>query len=77
MNLRRGLWRLWIITSIVLVICMCLVSCKSVAEEFRIAHTDYDAMAKELGSSSLLPADCPRSSAGSKNRAEPESFQSD
>jgi hypothetical protein len=57
MNIRKGLLRLWMVGSILFVICVFAVSYRSLREEFRIANTDYDAMAKELGGSSLLPTD--------------------
>jgi hypothetical protein len=40
------------------VICVFAVSYTSLREEFRIANTDHDAMAKGIGGSSLLPTDC-------------------
>jgi hypothetical protein len=58
MNLRRGLWRLWIIASCVFVICVFVGSYRLLREDFRIANTDYDAIAKDLGGYSLLPTDC-------------------
>lgn len=58
MNIRKGLLRLWIVGSILFVICLFPVSYRSLRGEFRIANTDYDAIAKELGGSYLLPTDC-------------------
>jgi hypothetical protein len=49
MNIRKGLLRLWIVVSILFVICVFAVSYPSLREEFRIANTDYDAIDKELG----------------------------
>jgi hypothetical protein len=60
MNVRKGLLRLWIVGSILFVICAFAVSYSFLREEFRIANTDYDAMAKEIGGSSLVPTDCGR-----------------
>lgn len=58
MNTRKGLFRLWLVASIVFAICVCVVSYNRLREEFRISNTDYDAIAKELGGSTLVPADC-------------------
>ncbi len=37
---------------------MLAISSTALREEFRIANTDYDAIAKHLGGYSLLPTDC-------------------
>jgi hypothetical protein len=58
MNIRKGLLRLWIVGSILFVICVFAVSYSSLREHFRIANTDYDAIAKDLGGYSVLPTDC-------------------
>jgi hypothetical protein len=58
MNIRKGLFRLWLVASIVFAICACVVSYSRLREEFRISNIDYDAIAKTLGGSTLLPADC-------------------
>jgi hypothetical protein len=58
MNIRKGLLRLWIVGSILFVICVFAVSYTSLREELRIANTDYDAIAKGMGGDSLMPTDC-------------------
>jgi hypothetical protein len=58
LNIRQGLFRLWVIASILFVVGVGVISYRGIREEFRIAYTDWDAMAKEYGGSSLLPADC-------------------
>jgi hypothetical protein len=58
MNIRKGLLRLWIVGSILFAICVLAVSYSSLREDFRIANTDYDAIAKDLGGYSVLPTDC-------------------
>jgi hypothetical protein len=57
-NIRKGLFRLWVVGSILFVVCVFGVSYTSLREEFRIANTNYDAIAKDLGGYSLLPTDC-------------------
>jgi hypothetical protein len=58
LNVRKGLFRLWIVCSVLFVAVVCLMSYSSIRDEFRFANTDYDAIDKELGGYSLLPTDC-------------------
>jgi hypothetical protein len=58
MNIRQGMFRLWIIASVLFVIAIGLVSYRGLREQFRISHTDWDAVAKQYGGYSLVPTFC-------------------
>ena len=57
-NIRQGIFRLWIVSSVLFVIGVGAISYGSISEEFRVANTDWDAEAAKYGGWSLLPADC-------------------
>jgi hypothetical protein len=44
LNIRQGLFRLWVIASVLFVVGVGVVSYRGIREEFRIAYTDWDAM---------------------------------
>jgi hypothetical protein len=58
MNVRRGMFRLWIVCSAIFVLGVGAASYSGIREEFRAAGIDYDAMAKKYGGDTLLPVDC-------------------
>lgn len=58
MNIRQGLFRLWVVFSALFLLVVSVASYDGIREEFKIANTDYDAMAREAGGYTLLPADC-------------------
>ena len=58
MNVRRGMFRLWAIGSVLFAIAVGAVSYSSITAEFRNANTDWDTEAAKFGGYSLLPADC-------------------
>jgi len=58
MNIRRGMFRLWIVSSALFVLGVSAVSYSAIREEFRASSIDYDAIAKKYGGDTLLPVDC-------------------
>jgi hypothetical protein len=52
------MFRLWLIGSALFVIIVSAASYTVIREEFRIANTDFDALAKELGGYNLVPTFC-------------------
>jgi hypothetical protein len=52
------MFRLWVVGSVVFVVAVAVFSYAGIREEFRIANTDWDAMAKEAGGVSLVPVFC-------------------
>jgi hypothetical protein len=58
MNIRCGVFRLWIVASVLFVIGVGAASYSGIHEEFRNAYTDWGAEVKKYGGYSLLPADC-------------------
>lgn len=58
MNMRQGVFRLWVVASVLFVIGVTVASYSEIREEFKIANTDYDSLAKEFGGYSLFPNFC-------------------
>lgn len=58
MNAQRGMFRLWVVVSALFVIGVGAASYGGIRNEFKVANTDYDALAKEAGGTTLLPVDC-------------------
>jgi hypothetical protein len=58
MNVRQGLFRLWLVLSTLFIIFVGVAYYGLIREEFRIANTDWDAFYKEYGGTSLLPTTC-------------------
>jgi hypothetical protein len=58
MNIRRGMFRLWVIASILFVIGVGAISYSSIREEFRYANIDANAEYKKYGGYLVVPADC-------------------
>jgi hypothetical protein len=58
MNLRLGMFRLWVVASTLFIIGFGAISYSNIQMDFRIARTDYDAMAKELGGYTIYPTKC-------------------
>jgi hypothetical protein len=58
MNVRRGMFRLWIVSSALFVLGVGAASYNTIREEFRASGIDYDAIAKKYGAETLLPVDC-------------------
>ncbi len=58
MNFRAGVFRLWIVSSVLFIVAVGVASYSDIRNEFRIANTDYDAIAEQLGGYSLLPTFC-------------------
>lgn len=58
MNARRGMFRLWLVFSVLFVIGVGAASYIRIRNEFRIADTDLDALAKKYGGTNLLPVNC-------------------
>ena len=59
MNVRQGMFRLWVVLSAVFVLGVVVASYSSIIQEFRFASQDWDAVFKEYGGSgSLIPVDC-------------------
>ena len=58
MNIRRGMFRLWIVSGALFALGVGAISYSSIREEFRLSGIDYDAIAKKYGGDTLLPVDC-------------------
>jgi hypothetical protein len=58
MNLKRGLFRLWLIGSALFVLGVSVTLYSSIQQEFLAADTDYDALYRAYGGVTLLPIDC-------------------
>ena len=58
MNIRRGMFRLWIVSSALFVLGVSAALYSRIREEFRASRIDYDAIAKKYGGDTLLPVDC-------------------
>ena len=58
MNLRLGMFRLWVVASALFLVGLGAISYSDIHEEFRNAYTDFDAAAKELGGYTIYPTDC-------------------
>jgi hypothetical protein len=58
MNIRRGMFRLWIVSSTLYVLGISVTSYDAIREEFRASGVDYDAIASKLGGETVLPVDC-------------------
>jgi len=58
MNIRAGLFRLWVVASVLFIIAVALVSYSGIRNKFHIANTDWDAIAERFGGVSLLPVFC-------------------
>ena len=58
MNLKRGLFRLWAVASVLFALCVILVSFSAIREQFRIENTDWDAEISKYGGYTELPTFC-------------------
>lgn len=58
MNIRQGMFRLWVIASVLFVIAVGVSSYSGIRQEFKDAYTDWDAVVKEYGGYTLYPTDC-------------------
>ncbi len=58
MNIRQGMFRLWVVASILFVIAVGVLSYSGIRQEFKNAYTDWDAVLKEYGGYALYPTDC-------------------
>lgn len=58
MNVRRGLFRLWVLLSVLFAIGVVAVSYSGLHEEFRNTYTDWDAEFAKYGVVSIWPVDC-------------------
>ena len=58
MKIRQGMFRLWVVFSVLFVLVVGVVSYREIREEFHVSHIDYDAIAEKLGGEKLLPVDC-------------------
>ena len=58
MNVRKGMFRLWLVASVLFVIAVAVAYYGSIRNEFRMATTNYDAHAREHGGTTLLPVFC-------------------
>ena len=58
MNIRAGLFRLWVVASVLFIVAVAVASYSDIRNEFHVANTDYDAIAEQVGGYSLLPAFC-------------------
>lgn len=57
-NIRKGLFRLWVVGSILFAVSVGVVSYGGIRDEFRFAHADWDAIYKQYGGGGLLPVKC-------------------
>jgi hypothetical protein len=57
MNIRRGMFRLWIVSSVLFVLGVSAALYSGTREEFRASRIDYDATAKKYGGDTLLPVE--------------------
>ncbi len=58
MNIRRGLFRVWLVASVLFVLCIAGFSYNGIRQEFKNASTDWDAEVRKWGGYMLLPVDC-------------------
>lgn len=58
MNIRAGLFRLWIVASVLFIVAVGVASYSDIRNEFRTANTDWDATFEQYGGYGLLPALC-------------------
>jgi hypothetical protein len=58
MNIRRGMFRLWVVASALFVLVAGAASYNGIREEFTLSSIDYDAIAKKYGGDTLFPVDC-------------------
>jgi hypothetical protein len=58
MNVKRGILRLWLVFSALFAAVVCCLSYSKIRNEFRISHTDYEAIAKKYGGVEVVPVDC-------------------
>lgn len=58
MNARRGMFRLWVVFSVLFAIGIAVTSYNEIRHEFRVADTDFDALAEKYGGYTVLPAGC-------------------
>jgi hypothetical protein len=63
MNIRKGAFRLWVVTSVLFALVVIVLSYSETRDEFRNAHTDWDAESAKYGGISLLPVLCPGAAA--------------
>ncbi len=58
MNIRRGMFRLWIVSSALFVLGVSAASYNAIREEFRLSDIDYDVFAEKYNGHKLLPVNC-------------------
>src|SRR5437867_10460472 len=58
MNIRRGMFRLWVVSSALFVFGISAASYNTIRDEFRASSIDYDVIFKQYSGDTLLPVDC-------------------